>query len=661
MATPRPIRKTGSPGRAPGARFAVLLILLALAQAWPALAADAEFTAQVDREEVGLDDSVSLKLSIKADGGLSASQPQFQAPDFEVLNEYNSTYVESYYENGRFGMRNNQTLTKVLKPTKQGTLRISGISITVNGKALRAPDISVRVIAAGGGTPPPRGYGGGGVGLRGAGKRAGGKQVMVRAELDKQQAYKGEQIIVSYYLYRRVRVFNITVDKYPILSGFLREDLEMPVLGPRLDSEPVVVDGVPWERSLLLRYAAYPLQEGKLKIDDVALKYNYFAQPAGVDEDDPILNFFQQMVTRTGAEKSEQLTVDVVPLPDAGKPASFSGGVGDFNVTSAVDKYDVRANDAVTLTVKVEGKGNVASIGEPKAKWPDNVELYDSKGKSKSGKGGVGEKDFEFLLIPRQQGKLVLPGLEFSFFDPVKKTYVTRVTEPIPINVTEAAPGSQAPLPKTQGQGATSGTSSGAQGAAAPAQDDVLDLKTPDDVGRLVEGWLPAAMRYFYILCVIAFALLGLAAANEAVKRGRGAAAGLRASREKAASKSWDRLRAGAKAAASGAPWTEVTQTYELLTGAVFDALDRSFDVGARSLPRTELKRILVSERGLAEPAWERIGKLLEFGELVRFAATAGAVSERAARGELSRWVSEGESLVKLLDRKGERTGGGRL
>ena len=156
---------------------------------------------------------------------------------------------------------------------------------------------------------------------------------------DKTKAYKGEQIIVSYYLYRRVRVFNIQVDKFPILNGFLREDLEMPVLGQRLDTERVVLDGVPYERSLLMRYAAYPLQEGKLQIDSTSLKYAYYPGSESTDDEDPFMGFFRQMQPQQGQERSEQVPIEVLPLPEEGKPNSFTGGVGDFSLVAAVDKY----------------------------------------------------------------------------------------------------------------------------------------------------------------------------------------------------------------------------------------------------------------------------------------------------------------------------------
>ena len=262
--------------------------------------------ASVDRAEIAVDESVSLKLSVQSEGGgAHAGTPTFQAPGFDVVNEYTSTFMESYYDGttGQFGMRNNQQLTKVLRPSRTGALRITGISVSAGGRNYTAPDITVQVQGAGAGTQPPRGYGGGGIGLRGAGKKLTAPGVRVRAEVSKAKVYKGEQIIVSYYLYRRVRVFNIQVDKFPVLSGFLREDLEMPVLGQRLDSERVVLDGVPYERSLLMRYAAYPLQEGKLPLDSSALKYAYYPNSNSTDDEDPFGGFFRQMQPQQGQER----------------------------------------------------------------------------------------------------------------------------------------------------------------------------------------------------------------------------------------------------------------------------------------------------------------------------------------------------------------------
>lgn len=621
----------------------------AAAVSQPAIAAAGEiqFSATVDRGQISLDESVSLKFTVQSKGGGSqVSQPRFQAPDFDVVNQYSGTHIESYYDGntGQFGMRNNQQITQVLRPSKTGALKITGISLDAGGKTYTAPDITVQVLGAGAGTPPPRGYGGGGIGLRGAGKKLTGPSIRLRAEVNKTKAYKGEQIIVSYYLYRRVRVFNINVDKFPILTGFLREDLEMPVLGQRLDTERVAVDGVPYDRSLLLRYAAYPLQEGKLKIDSVSLKYAYYVNSSSTDEEDPFMGFFRQMQPQQGQERSEQLAIEVLGLPEEGRPNSFTGGVGDFSLVSAADKIDVRANEAVTLTAKLEGRGNLAAIGEPKAKWPDGLEIYDSKGVAKSGPGGVGQKVFEFTLIPRAPGRMTLPALELSYFDPTLSKYVTRTTEPIVINVGEPVPGSTpAGLNKN----------SSASSASKNSDSDALSGAEPAGLKSMADGPSRSAIpvwRWLYWACTLAFtALIGLVFWDY-IRKSQARSSALADARAKAHSRSWARLTESARQAAGGAAWQDVLMSYELLTGVIFDAIDRTYAIGARSRPRSQLKELLVDEKGLSAETWVRISRLLEYAELVRFASAAGAVSEQAARKDLAHWVEEGEAVARELE-----------
>ncbi len=597
------------------------------------------FSVQVDRNQISVDESVSLKLSIEVEDIGKIKTPHFSAPDFDVVNEFTSTFVQSYYDNGKFGAKNTHQITKVLRPRKTGNLTITELQVEADGKVYTSPPIQIQVGASGAGTPPPQNYGGSGVGLRGAGKRAPGRGFFLRAELDKQKAFKGEQIIVSFYLYRRVRVFQAEASRYPTFNGFLREDLEIPILQGRLDAEAVALDGVVYERSLVARFAAYPIKEGRLKIDPLSVKLNYqndqrqMGQEGG---DDVFMNLFSQLTPMTGTADSEPVYVEVLSLPQEGMPPSFSGGVGDFSVTSAVDKAEVKANEAVTVTVKVEGRGNVAAIEEPKAKWPDTVELYDSKGRAKTGHGGTGEKIFEFLLIPRTPGKLKLPGLEFSFFDPVKKQYMTRTSGPIDLTVLEGAPGS-AQLPRSKSS------------TAVGAEEVILEIH---GIKPLTEGAIPASSlkihwtRGLILLPGVALLfLLGLGGCDWIRQRRQ------QQKRHKVSvSKSWQGLRSQARQVQpNGISQQELIQIYELLSGAVYDGIDRAYDLGARSLSRQALEEILVRQRALPLETWRRLSELLEYAEMIRFASRTGVVSELDARSQLEKWINEGQALEEEM------------
>jgi hypothetical protein len=617
--------------------FAFLMFCSFPASAYAEDEGDVEFTAEVSRPRISEDESVLLRLSVRSTsghGGIEA--PIFNAPDFDVLNEYQEQYQNyGVGSNGRISFSHTIKVSKVLRPRKTGTLRISRIELKAKGSVLKAPDLVVVVDPPGAGAAPPRGYGGGGAGLRGSSKNGVVRNVMMRAELGKQRAYKGEQVVLNYYLYTRVQLFNMAASKFPVLNGFLKEELDLPIQ-KHLDFDFVVVDGVEYRRALLASYALYPLQEGKLKIDGFGIKYDYMP---GEATDMGMGMLFGRQPVRSGQERSEELKLDVVALPTAGKPASFGGAVGDFTIDAAVDKYEVRANEAITLTAKIEGAGNVSAIGEPKIRWPSDVEIYDTKGRSKAGKGGVGEKVFEYVLIPRKPGKVTLPGVEFSFFSPENQTYVTKTTQPIDITVTAASPGSEPPRSKS-----AVSESASAPVAQAPAAKETLRPLLPPEKESGGDSGIPL-WRWLYWAAAVAFvSFFTYAGLDTAWRKRKGFAARARGSDK---SKRLQKARSAGQKATLGLAWKDVAEAYDSVAGAIFDALDQSYGVGARSYSRVALEQMLVEERGMQAELWGRVKALLEYAELVKYASSTGVVSEAQARERLAHWVSEAEGLAK--------------
>lgn len=633
---------------------------LALALCTSAWAANVQFSAEVDSTRVNLGDSVTLKLTVRAQSSGPIGNPRFSAPDFDVVGDYSSMSVSSHYDSstGGFTTENIQQLTKILQPKKIGTLRISEIELHVGSQVLKAPDQVIDVVNSG--APPPQarqnfsnpGFGSPfGRGLRPVPQQKPmknvGSGVFIRAELDKNSPYyKGEQVIVSYYLYHQMRLLNVQVDKFPVFNGFLREDLEVPVMGQRLDSEPVEVKGVPYYRSLLARYAAYPLQEGKLDLDSISLKFNYYQSPSNSmmdDDDDPFMGFFQQMVPRTWSGKSEPLSIQVLPLPEKGSPQSFSGGVGEFEITSAVDKYQVHANEPITLTVKVDGRGNVSAIQEPHLTWPNSVELYETKGKALPGRHGVSEKVFEFLLIPRTPGQLILPPIEFGFFDSKKKQYYTKTTEKVEIQVLDPAPGTSLIAPRKSTPHVQSGN------IKETHKNELRGLKPLNRENKEIHE--QPLWRYLYWICLILLGSFGVLIGIDGYKKRKGSQVHSSLRKSLKSKEAWNKIEKMAQSAQNGANWAEINQFYEQLSDAILNAIESSYAIGVKSYSRQQLEEVLVDQKGFPRPEWERLVKLLEYSELVRFASSAGALSESTARSEISKWLIEGRSLLENLEK----------
>ncbi len=277
--------------------FALLVLVTAPLTAW----AETEFTATVDQSQVSQDESVVLKLTVSADHSFRSDRLVFSAPDFEEVNRYSQNSHSSQLINGQLSSTIAQTMSVVLRPLKQGSLKISNISVEVDGAHMTAQPLEIQVVAAGSGGAQSRVYGQGnqGGGLR-SGRAGTGAPVFMKAELNKSRVYKGEQVIVSYYLYSRTRILSVNPDRGPNFKDFIKDELEMPLYqNLRASCERVVFGGAPYERCLLLRYALYPLKTGKLSVDRLALKFQYYSQNFQDDDEDFSINsFFQRMAAR---------------------------------------------------------------------------------------------------------------------------------------------------------------------------------------------------------------------------------------------------------------------------------------------------------------------------------------------------------------------------
>lgn len=632
----------------------LLLILLVLSGISSAVAV--EFRSEIDRDEIAQDESVSLKLVVEADGTVPVETPEFSAPNFDEIQNYQGSFVQSYYDSnsGKFGAKFTRSFTYVLRPKTTGRLSITNIKIKVGGQPYTTNPVTIVVTGGGGGTPPPQGYGGAGSGLRGAAKKGRGTTLFLRTEVDKTKAYRGQQIVVDYYLYSRARSFNATADRYPNLNGFLKEELDIPVLRGQLTPQEVVLDGTAYRRVLIASFAAYPLKEGKLVIDPMEVKATYIEErrtrPGNIDpfgdEDDLFQQFFRNGAARNESLRSETITIEVLPLPVVPSDLNYTGAVGDFQVMAAVDRTDLKAHEALSLTLKVEGVGNLSNIETPKIPLPDGFELYEAKSQTK-GKAGMGEKIFEYLLIPRKPGDFTLPSIELGFFDPKQNQYVRKSTEAIRIHVNEGDPGAENQAPVKLDPSSA---------VATPEKDvkRVFNLFAGEgpssDSSKSTPLKFVSSRRYQILVLFGLVVFFGLVLSFRTRILAAILSVGAGARKQKELGRQWARVRRQAEEA-QRLPLPEILSCFAFLEVRLEEALSEHFGVAARGLTRVELKEILVDQGQIPENLWQRLSALLEFTETLRFASQAGAVSEERARNELKKWIAECEQILLILSK----------
>ena len=602
------------------------------------LEAHATIQATVDRNEVPLDESVSFKIS--ASGDASSLNPKFDAPDFEIMNQFQNSQFSSVYVNGKFENKSENSITYILRPKKVGALKIHDISN--NGE--KAPDLTVQVIQE---TLYKKQAGGEAPSLQGD-----AKMFFVKADTSKSRVYKGEQIIISYYLYRRTRATVRDVMQYPSFQGFIREDLEMPILSGRPDFEAVNLGGIPFERALLARYAIYPIKDGKLKIDGFSVRVDYVPRNTANEDmmEDPFFQFFTQVTPRTASSKSDPVTIDVLPLPEEGRSNNFTGGVGTFDVTATLDNTAVKANTPITLRVNVRGKGNTSLVEFPTVNWPKEIKLYESQGKSKNLGQGNSEKTFEVVLVPLQKGAMEIPPIEFEFFDPESRSYVKKKTAAIPIQVAEGDPGS---APTFVSKSTDDEQVSASPGAAANSTYGSLRLKDKRLEGTASFLGQPWWRWVAWFGLAVFFSFLGLVAFDQAKKRSLAQLEILK--RKQNLESFWKNLEKELSKVGKSPNFSAYSPILEKIEDELYKSLDSAFGITSRAMPSRDLANTLTESHGVAKEDAKEVTRIREYTEMVRFSSSGGSTAGEDAERDVQNLIQNAKRLC--LDFSGKKAG----
>ena len=147
---------------------------------------------------------------------------------------------------------------------------------------------------------------------------------------------------------------------------------------------------------------------------------------------DPTESFQQQVVD----VKTNGASIEIKPLPTAGRPATFSGAVGDFTLATSAQPTKARTGDPVSLKVEIKGLGNFDRIEQPALTNTEGWRTYQPSEETQAldDLGLSAVKTFNFPLVAAKT-VAALPTVEFSYFDPNAEKYVTLKSSPINIEI----------------------------------------------------------------------------------------------------------------------------------------------------------------------------------------------------------------------------------
>ena len=364
--------------------------------------------------------------------------PEF--PDFDfIAGPYTSQSSSTSFVNGRRTSTFTLTYTYTLMGVTPGTFTIAPATIRVEGDTYTSNGVRIEVLPA----DEPVQATGGNRNRSTASEETGqttsvqgnGENIFIRTIVSKTRVKEQEALLLSYKLYfAGVDVAQFTNNtKLPEFTGFLKQELEQ----GEIQTEMEHYNGRNYQTAVLYRTLLYPQHSGDIQIDpasfEAVLRVQVRQQVRSIFDD-----FFGSYTNVTRMLTAPGVTIHAEALP-SGKPAAFSGGVGQFTLSGDISKTELQTNEAVTIRLTIQGTGNMKLIKTPAVDWPEGFETYDPKVTNKfktTTRGVSGSREIEYLAIPRAAGRYTIPAVTFAYYDTADEQYKTLTVGGWTLNIT---------------------------------------------------------------------------------------------------------------------------------------------------------------------------------------------------------------------------------
>jgi hypothetical protein len=611
--------------RAATASLAALAVLL-VASLSEAQTPSATVVMTASTTTIPVGGTLRLEVNVSAMG---TDAPAPEMPDlsaFEILSR--QTFPMPVRMGGWGGSSMTSSLRSifVMRAAREGRVTLAPARIRLGGREIRSNPLTIDVTAAGGppvvggpsggpppapgptppSTAPPEGL------LDGA---IFDDQAFLRTVVDRGEAYVGEQLTVTVYLYLRGTLSaNPAMTREPSRDGFWVQDLVDPA-SPLPDSAQNV-SGMLFHVYPLRRFAAFPLRAGDLEIG---------APEISISRASPI-DIFMGMPQPDLERAGVPVTVHVLELPAEGRPADGTPHVGTLALEAMLDRSQVPTGDAVTLTVTATGTGRIDALdlGELAV---DGVRVLSPQIDSEVNHPGDrvgGTRRIQWLLVPEREGNFTLPSFRVPVFDPRARSWSLVETAPIALvaagnPIGGPAPEVAEPEPLPDGE---------APVVLGPVRtESVLERHR---VRIAAAPWFGGAVLAMPLLLALVAGGRFLASRKPAAEKGpvRGAREGKK------------RLDHAAGLAKGG----DARGFYGTITLALKSVVEGKLGESVGSLTHPQLQKRLVL-RGMNEALAKRLVDELEASEFARF-STSGA-----AGAEMQATLERAQKLLGELER----------
>ena len=587
--------------------FVCLLALLCPVQSFAE-----DVVASVDKNAATLEDQIVLTVTLSGERSGAGSPVLPPLPEFNVAEGGSSRRVEIV----NFRKSSSTQYTYYLLPKRTGTFTIGPVRVSVNGKTLESRPIQVKILPVD--QNPEE-----------------SPAIFITQEVDVTEPYVNQQIVYTFRFFHRAQVVEAHWDA-PAFDGYWVEDL-----GKEKQYETVL--GGQRYTVTEIRKALFPTAPGSAEIPGCTLTCSVVESRQrrsgrrGLFPDDVFSDSFFSGFRQTVMKNlhAQPVPVAVRALPAEGQPPDFNGLVGTFNITSTVGDTTIRMEDSPTLTVTVEGTGNLRDLVEIGPEEIPGFKIFPSKPSLDvqiHGNSVESVRVFKKGLVPVEQGTLEIPASRISFFDPSRDAYQVARTDPIPIVVEK---GEAVEPVQLIGARQRAGTREKIKEVGQDISFIHKNLsaarsQVPGRVHLVLFGVAGCVPPLAYLICLI-------------VKRRRDRlAVDPHLARKREARKTAARE---LKEARRLAEQPEKPEFFNHLSRSVKGLIGDKLNLSAKAFTAAEIRKCL-EQRGLPAGLVDEIHGFLESLEYSQYVSSAGTGEDRASS------LRKAQKYVALLDRK---------
>lgn len=372
---------------------------------WSSIEAQVKFYAQTNGSKVLEGSYIQVSFVLENANGSS-----FQTPDFKGFRIVGGPSQSSSTTINNGARSSSITYQYAIMAEKAGIYTIEPATIIVSGQKLQTEPLKIEVVKKSASSATSQ-----------------APDAFIKMSISDSTAVLGQRLVLIYTLYYDVQldVRDEQIRSEDPFTAFNAERINNS-LRPSIQRE--IIGNKEYYYKVIAATSLVPKETGNIKIN--SLHCNVL-----IPDNTRRRSFFSQMTAIPASSNSLTINVEALPLR---KPYNNSGAIGQYSISSTINRNKITEDQSITLNLKIKGDGVSKDVIAPVYESTDELDIYDPSLISENAYLSNGrlfhEAVYEYLIVPKKTGNVEFTP-EFIYFDTHSLAYRTISSSTHQINI----------------------------------------------------------------------------------------------------------------------------------------------------------------------------------------------------------------------------------